>query len=50
MAQLDSHHIQIHAQVEVNQLIKLAPSAPARAGPRRPLPMAEHLLKPACGI
>jgi len=42
-ARLGSHHIQIHARVEVNHLMKLAP-------PVRPFPLAEHLLKPAWGI
>jgi hypothetical protein len=47
MTRLGSHHIQIHAHLEVNQLMKLA--APARLSPS-PLQMAEHLLKPAWSI
>ncbi|WP_324732559.1 hypothetical protein [Pseudomonas paeninsulae] len=47
MARLGSHHIQIHARLEVNQLMKLTLLAPSR---RSPFPAAEHLLKPARGV
>jgi hypothetical protein len=46
-ARLGSHPIQIHARVEVNQLMKLAPPAPL---PHSPLQVPEHLLKPVWGI